>query len=86
VASQIVMPPLGDTTDEIRLLQWFKQEGDAIAKGETLFEVETDKSNVQIDALRSGVLRKIVVSAGSTTSVGTIVGWITDANETLLPA
>lgn len=86
MASQIVMPPLGDTTDEIRLLQWFKQEGDAIAKGETLFEVETDKSNVQIDALRSGVLRKIFVSAGSMTSVGTIVGWITDADEALLPA
>ncbi len=83
MATQIVMPPLGDTTDEVRLLQWFKREGDAVTKGETLFEVETDKANVQVDALRAGVLRKIIVTDGEMTSVGTVVGWITDADEML---
>jgi pyruvate/2-oxoglutarate dehydrogenase complex dihydrolipoamide acyltransferase (E2) component len=86
MATQIVMPPLGDTTDEVRLLQWYKKEGDAVAKGETLFEVETDKSNVQVDALRSGVLRKILVVDGTMTSVGTVVGWITDADEMNVPS
>ena len=83
MATQIVMPPLGDTTDEVRLLQWFKREGDAVTKGETLFEVETDKANVQVDALRAGVLRKIIVTDGEMTSVGTVVGWIADADEML---
>jgi pyruvate/2-oxoglutarate dehydrogenase complex dihydrolipoamide acyltransferase (E2) component len=85
VATEIVMPPLGDTTDEVRILQWFKHEGDVVTKGETLFEVETDKSNVQVDALRSGVLRKIMVGDGAVTTVGTVVGWITDADEVFDP-
>ncbi len=77
----IVMPPLGDTTDEVKLLRWFRREGDPVAKGDILFEVETDKANVQVDALRSGVLGKILVGDDSPTTVGTVVGHILEPGE-----
>ena len=77
----IVMPPLGDTTDEVKLLRWFRREGDPVAKGDILFEVETDKANVQVDAMRSGVLGKILVGDDSPTTVGTVVGHILEPGE-----
>ena len=86
MATEIVMPPLGDTTDQVRIVQWFKHEGDAVAKGEPLFEVETDKANVQVEALRSGVLRKIIIADGVMTTVGTVIGWLADADENFVSA
>lgn len=83
MATQIVMPPLGDTTDEVRLVRWLVHEGATVSKGDILFEVETDKATVQVDALRAGVLRKILIGDDSMTTIGTVVGWITDADEAL---
>ncbi|MGE5139676.1 MAG: lipoyl domain-containing protein [Rudaea sp.] len=78
----IVMPPLGDTTDEVKLLRWFRREGEPVAKGDILFEVETDKANVQVDAMKSGVLGKILVGNDTPTTVGTVVGYILEPGET----
>lgn len=86
MVTEIVMPPLGDTTDQVRIVQWFKHEGDAVTKGEPLFEVETDKANVQVEALRSGVLRKIIIADGVMTTVGTVIGWLADADENFVSA
>jgi len=61
--------------------KWFKREGDAIEKGEVLFEVETEKITNQIESPAEGILFQIVVPTGTTVPVGTIVGIIAEAGE-----
>ncbi|MHC6179151.1 2-oxo acid dehydrogenase subunit E2 [Clostridium sp. JNZ X4-2] len=61
-----VMPKLGLTMTEGTLVNWHKNEGDKIEKGEILFEVETDKLTNEIEAKEGGVLRKILVEEGET--------------------
>ncbi|HEY3290097.1 MAG TPA: lipoyl domain-containing protein [Anaerolineae bacterium] len=74
--TKIIMPPLGDTTDEARIVKWEKKEGDALKKGDKLFEVETDKTTLDVEALSSGVLGEIVVHDDQIARVGDVVGWI----------
>ena len=50
---EITMPKLSDTMEEGILLKWFKQEGDYVQQGEPLFEVETDKAAMEVDAFTS---------------------------------
>ena len=57
------MPPLGQTSDELRIVSWLKREGDAVEQGEPLFEVETDKATLEVEAFSSGILRKILHKA-----------------------
>ena len=83
MATQIVMPPLGDTTDEARLVRWLKKEGDPVEKGDILFEVETDKATLVVEAYSSGILRKILVGDDTVTEVGAVLGWIAAPDEEL---
>jgi pyruvate dehydrogenase E2 component (dihydrolipoamide acetyltransferase) len=76
------MPKLGMTMKEGKLSKWFKNEGEEVAKGELLFEVETEKITNQVESTASGVLFQIVVSAGQTVPVGTILAVIAEAGET----
>lgn len=62
MAEFVVMPKMGLTMTEGFLTNWRKQEGDTINKGEVLFDVETDKLTNEVEAMTSGVLRKILVS------------------------
>jgi pyruvate/2-oxoglutarate dehydrogenase complex dihydrolipoamide acyltransferase (E2) component len=81
MASRVIMPPLGDSSDEAIVLKWLKREGEPVQKGETLFEIETDKATVEIEALDSGMLRKIVVQEGQTATVGQLLAVIGKADE-----
>lgn len=72
----IVLPPLGDSTDEMRIVRWLKAEGDTVRKGDPLFEVETDKTTLQVEAYASGMLAEIRVGDDQTARVGETVGWI----------
>ena len=54
----INVPPLGESITEATVSRWLKQEGDAVAAGETLVELETDKITVEVPALKAGVLAK----------------------------
>lgn len=76
----IVMPKLGLTMTEGKIIKWYKQEGDVIEKGEAIFGVETDKLTNDIEASTSGVLRKII-HAGGVVQVLKPVGIIAEANE-----
>lgn len=87
------MPQLGETVVEGTLTKWFKGVGDAVEKGEILFEISTDKVDTEIPAPASGTLSAILVEAGSTVDVGTTLAIIdspTDAPPTgtdeLVPA
>jgi acetyltransferase-like isoleucine patch superfamily enzyme len=64
---------------------WFKHEGDSVAVGDTLFEVETDKVNAQVEAEVAGVLRQIVAPAGSQVPVLGIVAFVGAADEVVPP-
>ena len=59
MAIPIRMPMPGQMTEECTVLQWFKAEGDTISRGDPLFEIETDKSNMEIEAFDEGTLLRI---------------------------
>jgi len=81
MATKIVMPPLGDSSDEAKVLRWLKQVGDSVQKGDTLLEIETDKATVEIDAYGAGILRKLLVPEGETVAVGVTLGVIAAIDE-----
>ncbi len=79
----VEMPKMGDTMEEGKILRWIKHEGDAVKKGESLAEVETDKVNIEIEAFASGILRKILVSEGESAPIGAGIALIGAADEPL---
>ena len=75
------MPQLGETVADGTVTKWFKQVGDHVSRGDTLFEVSTDKVDTEIPAPAEGVLTKILVNEGETVDVGTVLAII--GNEEL---
>ncbi|MEO8140778.1 MAG: pyruvate dehydrogenase complex dihydrolipoamide acetyltransferase [Gemmatimonadota bacterium] len=76
MATKILMEALSPTMEEGRLVEWKKQEGDAVVTGEVLAEVETDKAVMDLTARAAGVLLKQAIPAGATVPVGQLVGVI----------
>jgi pyruvate/2-oxoglutarate dehydrogenase complex dihydrolipoamide acyltransferase (E2) component len=74
--STIIMPQLGETVAEGKILTWFKKVGDDIKIGDKLFEVETDKVTVEIEATTAGKLTDIRVGDGVTAKIGAVVAVI----------
>ena len=70
------MPQLGETVTEGTVASWYKKVGDTVRADEPLFEVETDKVTTEIPAVASGVLEAILVEAGTTVPVGTVLAVI----------
>jgi 2-oxoglutarate dehydrogenase E2 component (dihydrolipoamide succinyltransferase) len=66
----IKVPPLGESIVEATISRWLKKEGDAVAVGETLVELETDKITVEVPAQSAGVLRTLLKKEGDVVSVG----------------
>ena len=60
--TKVVLAKLSPTMEEGTIVKWSKQEGDAIKVGDVLAEIETDKANMEMEALGSGVLRKVLVA------------------------
>ena len=81
MATKIVMAQLSPTMEEGKLLEWKLQEGDAVEAGDVLAEIETDKANMDVESLGSGVLRKIIVQAGATVPVGVLIGVVAEPDE-----
>lgn len=77
------MPKMGDTMEEGKLISWHKQEGDTIAKGDALAEIETEKVNIEAEAFAAGVLRKILAPEGAVVPVGAPIALIGAANEAI---
>ena len=76
MAQTVIFPKLGQTMEEGAIVKWVKQEGDAVAKGDILFEIETDKANLEVESFFEGTLIKIIVREGVTVPVNTVVGYI----------
>jgi pyruvate dehydrogenase E2 component (dihydrolipoamide acetyltransferase) len=76
-----MMPKGSDTMTEGKVLKWLKKEGDAISTGDTVVEIETDKVNMEVEAMGSGVLRKILVAPDKVVPVGELLAVIGKADE-----
>ncbi len=81
MATKIVMAQLSPTMEEGKLLEWKVAEGDTIEASDLLAEIETDKANMDIEALGGGVVLKILVQAGATVPVGALIGIIGEDGE-----
>jgi len=78
---EIVMPDLSAATDEVMVVGWFKFEGDYVEEGEPLFEVETDKASMEVEAYKSGYIKKIVVEAQETVTAGDVLAYIGEEDD-----
>ena len=83
MATSIVMPQMGYDMQQGTVVRWHKKEGDPVARGDVLADIETDKATVEFEAFVSGVLRKIVAQEGIAIPVGDLIAVITGPDEAL---
>ena len=76
MATDVVMPQMGESIFEGAITKWLKQAGDRVEKDEPLFEISTDKVDAEIPAPVAGVLTEIRVPVGATVEVNTVVAVI----------
>ncbi len=78
MATDILVPTLGESITEATVAQWLKQPGEAVAADEPLVELETDKVTLEVNASTAGVLSEVVVAAGENVEVGALLGRIAE--------
>ena len=81
MAVSVVMPALEMAQETGKLVAWKKKEGEAVAKGEPLLEVETDKAVVEVEALAEGILGGITARPGDVVPVGQTIAWLLQPGE-----
>ncbi len=77
----VTMPQLGMAQDAGRIVAWLKAPGEAVARGDALFEVETDKATMEVEAQRDGYLTAVSAAEGEDVPVGQVIARITDTPE-----
>ena len=83
MAHAILMPKPGQMTEECTVIAWHKKEGDPVKRGDVLFEIETDKSAMEVEAFDDGVLLKIVAAEGQTVPVNTVCAYVGQPGEAI---
>ena len=81
MAREIPMPRLSDTMEEGRVLQWYKQVGDSVKKGELLAEIETDKAVMDLESVEEGTLLQLIVAEGGAAALGAPIALVGDESE-----
>jgi pyruvate dehydrogenase E2 component (dihydrolipoamide acetyltransferase) len=81
MAHPILMPKPGQMTEECVLTIWRKEVGDPVHRGDVLFEIETDKSSMEVETFDDGVLLAKLAADGETVPVNAVCGWIGQAGE-----
>lgn len=76
MSTEFKMPKLGEVMEEGRIVAWRKRPGDAVVRGECLMEVETDKATLEVESPASGVVKSILVRAGETVPVHSLLAII----------
>lgn len=84
LATEVIMPKQGLQMTEGTILQWLLSEGDKVEEGQSLFEIETDKVSIEIEAPATGTLLKIVVPEGDTVPITELVAIIGEEGENIL--
>ena len=81
MAISVVMPALEMAQETGKLISWLKKEGESVAKGEPLLEIETDKAVMEIESPGDGVLAGVKVQPGAEVPVGRTIAWIVGPGE-----
>jgi pyruvate dehydrogenase E2 component (dihydrolipoamide acetyltransferase) len=81
MAVEIPMPRLSDTMERGTVARWAKKEGDTIAEGEVLADIETDKATMELESYEAGVLLKILVQEGESAELGAPIALVGEAGE-----
>ncbi|MCK8824209.1 dihydrolipoyl dehydrogenase [Fuchsiella alkaliacetigena] len=81
MAYEVEMPKFGETMTEGTISKWFKQEGEEVVEGEAIFEVNTDKASLEVEAPASGVLAKILVAEEESAPINEVVAVIAKEGE-----
>ncbi|MBO0712090.1 MAG: dihydrolipoamide succinyltransferase, partial [Acetobacteraceae bacterium] len=79
MATEIKVPPLGESVTSATVRRWMKQPGEAVAADEALVELETDKVTVEVNAPTPGVLEAISADEGAEVEVGALLGTVDEA-------
>jgi pyruvate dehydrogenase E2 component (dihydrolipoamide acetyltransferase) len=83
--TKVVLAKLSPTMEEGTIVKWSKNEGDPVKVGDVLAEIETDKANMEMEALGAGILRKVLVPAGGKAPVGALIGVIAEPGDDIAP-
>jgi 2-oxoglutarate dehydrogenase E2 component (dihydrolipoamide succinyltransferase) len=86
MAVDILVPEVGESIVDARVAKWLRKEGDVVAAGDPLVELETDKIDVEVSAPKGGVLSRIAHQDGADVKVGEVLGSIDEAAATKAPA
>jgi pyruvate dehydrogenase E2 component (dihydrolipoamide acetyltransferase) len=82
----VLMPQLGETVSEGKIIKWFKAAGDVVKPGDNLFEIETDKVSMEVPSTVAGTLTDIRFKVGEVAKVGAVIAVIVGAGETIAPS
>ena len=86
MATDIIVPPLGESVTEATVARWLKQAGDAVAVDDPLVELETDKVTLEVNAPAAGTLAEVLVPKDGNVAVGGVLGRIAEGNGKARPA
>ena len=83
MATEVVMPQMGESITEGTLTKWLKKPGDSVQRDEPLFEISTDKVDAEIPSPTAGTLEEIKIAEGTTVQINTVVCTIADGGMNL---
>ncbi|MBX6375812.1 MAG: dihydrolipoamide succinyltransferase, partial [Acetobacteraceae bacterium] len=86
MATEIVVPPLGESVSSATVARWIKKAGDPVAADEPLVELETDKVTVEVNAPSAGTLESILAQEGAEVAPGAVLGTIAAGAPSARPA
>jgi pyruvate dehydrogenase E2 component (dihydrolipoamide acetyltransferase) len=86
MATEVIMPQMGESIAEGTITKWLKKVGDTVKRDEPIFEISTDKVDAEIPSPVAGTLVEIKVPEGATVAINTVVGLIGEASEAQAPA
>src|SRR5438270_5244944 len=81
MATEVVMPQMGESIAEGTITRWLKKVGEAVERDEPLFEISTDKVDAEIPSPAAGTLTQILFNEGDTVEVNKVVAYIGEAGE-----
>lgn len=85
MARPVRMPPLGATSDELRVVHWLCDVGSTVEQGDVLLEVETDKATLEVEASVSGTLLAVLHGPGETVAVGEVLAFVGSPGDDVPP-
>jgi len=78
---EVIMPKMGDAMEEGTLVRWLKGEGDDVAEGDAIAEIETDKITLELESEHAGTLSELVASEGQNIPVGEAIAVVLGEGE-----